>query len=127
MIVEGIVAPMELSHLPYKKRTYEYYIGRAGLERVGKKKWNCHVADVVRRLIAALQPDETVIGGGNVTKLEMLPPRCRQGANANAFKGGFRLWANDSVASPNVSSTRTRSKKRSERAEERPPTHRVLA
>jgi polyphosphate glucokinase len=118
---------MELSHLPYKKRTYEYYVGRAGLERVGKKKMELSCSRVVRRLTAALQPDETVIGGGNVTKVEMLPPRCRQGANANAFNGGFRLWANDSVVPPNVSSIRTRSKERFERAEERPPTHRVLA
>jgi|SRR5215467_3655972 len=123
MIVEGIVAPMELSHLPYKKKTYEYYVGRAGLKRVGKKKWNRHVADIVRRLIAALQPDETVVGGGNVTKLEVLPPRCRQGANANAFKGGFRLWAEDDVVRPSVGQARTRSKARFARAEERSPTH----
>ena len=66
MIVEGIVEPMELGHLPYKKGTYEDYVGRAGLERHGKKKWRRHVADVVTRLIAALEPDDTVIGGGNV-------------------------------------------------------------
>jgi polyphosphate glucokinase len=110
MIVEGFLAPMELSHLPYKKRTYEYYVGRAGLERSGRKKWGRHVADVVRRLIAALQPDDTVIGGGNVTKLAVLPPRCRQGENANAFRGGFRLWANDRVVLPIVPSVRPRSK-----------------
>ena len=123
LIVEGIIAPMELSHLPYKKKTYEYYVGRASLERVGRKKWNRHVADVVRRLIAALQPDETVIGGGNVSKLEALPPRCRQGANANAFKGGFRLWVGDNVVTPSVRRARRRSKERIERSEERPPTH----
>jgi polyphosphate glucokinase len=123
MIVEGIIAPMELSQLPYKKKTYEYYVGRARLERVGKKKWNRHVADVVRRLIAALQPDETVIGGGNVTKLEALPPRCRQGANVNAFRGGFRLWPDDDVVSPKVRRARTRSKVRRERAEGMPAEH----
>jgi polyphosphate glucokinase len=127
MIVEGILAPMELSHLPYKKRTYEYYVGRAGLERVGRKKWRRHVADVVRRLIAALQPDDTVIGGGNVTKLEVLPPNCRQGENANAFRGGFRLWANDRVALPMVPSARPRSKERLARAEGRRLMHRVVA
>ena len=84
---------MELGHLPYKKGTYEDYVGRAGLERDGKKKWRRHVADVVERLMAALRPDETVIGGGNVKKLDALPPRCRAGENANAFRGGFRLWA----------------------------------
>jgi polyphosphate glucokinase len=97
MIVEGIVEPMELGHLPYKKGTYEDYVGRAGLERYGKKKWRRHVADVVARLIAALEPDDTVIGGGNVRKLEALPPRCRAGDNANAFRGGFRLWEKENA------------------------------
>jgi polyphosphate glucokinase len=92
MIVDGIVEPMELGHLPYKKGTYEDYVGRAGLERHGKATWRRHVADVVTRLIAALEPDETVIGGGNVAKLAVLPPQTRAGDNANAFRGGFRLW-----------------------------------
>ena len=74
MIVDGIVEPMELAHLPYKKGTFEDYVGRAGLERHGKKKWRRHVADVVARLIAALEPDDTVIGGGNAAKLD----RCRR-------------------------------------------------
>ena len=95
MIVDGIVEPMELGHLPYKKGTYEDYVGRAGLERYGKKKWRRHVADVVALFIAALEPDETVIGGGNVTKLDKLPPHCnacRAGNNTNALYGGLRLW-----------------------------------
>jgi polyphosphate glucokinase len=100
MIIDGIVAPMELSHLPYRKGTYEDYVGRAGLERNGRKKWRGCVADVAVRLIAALQPDDTVIGGGNVTKLKELPPNCRRGQNANAFRGGFRLWAIDDRRRP---------------------------
>jgi polyphosphate glucokinase len=92
MIVEGIVEPMELSHLPYRKGTYEDYVGIRGLERVGKKKWRRYVADVVARLVAALEPDDVVLGGGNVKKLKELPPGCRTGDNANAFLGGFRLW-----------------------------------
>jgi polyphosphate glucokinase len=112
MIVEGIVAPMELGHLPYKKGTYEHYIGRAGLERDGEKRWRQHVADVVARLIAALQPDTTVIGGGNVAKLQVLPTRCQQGDNVNAFRGGFRLWANDSVVPPDVPSGRAHAKRK---------------
>jgi polyphosphate glucokinase len=100
MIVDGIVEPMELGHLPYKKGTYEDYVGRAGLERHGKKKWQRHVADVVARLIAALEPDDTVLGGGNVKKLETLPPHCRAGDNANAFRGGFRLWEETTLFPP---------------------------
>ena len=95
MIVDGIVEPMELAHLPYKKGTFEDYVGRAGLERHGKKKWRRHVADVMARLIAALEPDDTVIGGGNAAKLGALPPHSRLGANANAFLGGFRLWGKE--------------------------------
>lgn len=92
MIAGGIVEPMELSHLPYKKGTYEDYVGERGLERWGKKKWRRYVEDVVMRLKAALEPDEVVIGGGNVRLLKELPPGCRVGDNANAFAGGFRLW-----------------------------------
>ncbi len=95
LIVDGIVEPMELAHLPYKKGTYEDYVGRAGLKRHGKTKWRKYVADVVARLVAALEPDETVIGGGNVKKLAALPPHTRAGDNANAFRGGFRLWQFD--------------------------------
>jgi len=92
MIVNGIVEPMELGHLPYKKRTFEDYVGLRGYERLGKRKWRKKVADVVARLIAALEPDDVVLGGGNVKNLKELPPGCRAGNNANAFVGGFRLW-----------------------------------
>jgi polyphosphate glucokinase len=94
LIVDGIVEPMELGHLPYKKSTFEDYVGIRGLEKYGKKKWRGYVADVVERLVAAIEPDEVVLGGGNVKKLNELPPGCRAGKNANAFLGGFRLWKN---------------------------------
>lgn len=99
-IVDGIVQPMELAHLPYKKRTFEDYVGLRGLERLGKKKWRKCVTDVVARLVAALEPDDVVVGGGNVHKLKELPPRCRAGDNANAFTGGFRLWEKPGRAPP---------------------------
>ena len=92
MIVDGIVEPMELAHLPYRKATYEDYVGLRGLLKFGKKKWRKHVEDVVARLAAALEVDDIVLGGGNAMKLEKLPPGCRLGNNANAFLGGFRLW-----------------------------------
>jgi len=107
MIVGGIVEPMELGHLPYKKGTYEDYVGIRGLQR-GKKKWRRHVADVVSRLVAALEPDDVVIGGGNVKKLKKLPKGCRRGDNANAFRGGFRLWEKTDRRRASIS-TRTRS------------------
>ena len=93
-IVDGILEPMELAHLPYKKgRTYEEYVGTAGLERVGKKKWRRHVLDVTKRLKAALEADYVVLGGGNARLLGKLPAGVRLGSNSRAFAGGFRLWS----------------------------------
>jgi polyphosphate glucokinase len=100
MILDGVVEPMELGHLPYKKGTYEHYVGIRGLDRLGKKKWRQCVADVVALLIAALEPDDVVLGGGNVKKLKELPPHCRAGDNANAFLGGFRLWQEKTLKPP---------------------------
>jgi polyphosphate glucokinase len=92
MIVEGVIEPMELGHLPYRKSTYEDYVGLRGLTSHGEKKWRKHVVDVVARLVAALEPDDVVLGGGNVKHLDALPPGCRAGDNENAFLGGFRAW-----------------------------------
>jgi polyphosphate glucokinase len=95
MIVENVAQPMELAHLPYRKgKTFEDYAGERGLEKYGKKKWANHIFDIVEHLTAALEPDYIVIGGGNVTKLSELPPKCEAGTNANAFKGGVDLWQN---------------------------------
>lgn len=93
LIVDHALEPLELGHLPYKKgRSYEYYVGRAGLERQGKKSWRRQVNEVVRQLKAAMQADYVVLGGGNAKLLKKLPPGARLGNNANAFQGGYRLW-----------------------------------
>ena len=93
LIVDYVLEPMELAHLPYKKgRTYEDYVGQAGLLRGGKKKWRRHVTEVVQELKNAVQADYVVLGGGNARLLKKLPPGTRLGDNANAFEGGYRLW-----------------------------------
>jgi polyphosphate glucokinase len=97
MIVDGLLEPMELAHLPYKNgKTYEDYVGIRGLKKLGRKKWEQHVDKVVQQLRDALQAEEVVLGGGNVKKLKHLPPGTRLGDNANAFAGGFRMWEQDS-------------------------------
>jgi polyphosphate glucokinase len=97
MIVDGVLEPMELGHLPYKNgKTYEDYAGIRGLERLGKKNWRRHVADIIGRLKDALEPDYVVLGGGNSKLLKELPPDTRLGDNQNAFIGGHRLWENKS-------------------------------
>lgn len=98
MIVDGVLQPMELAHLPYKKgRTYEDYLGKRGLERMGKSKWQKNVFYVVAQLRQAVQADDVVLGGGNAKKLDQLPAGVRLGSNNNAFIGGFRMWQDESV------------------------------
>jgi polyphosphate glucokinase len=97
MIVDGVVEPMELGHLPYRDGTFEQYVGLHGLQAHGLAQWRHDVEDVVARLIAALEPEDVVLGGGNVHQLETLPPGCRAGDNANAFVGGERLWKRSPV------------------------------
>jgi polyphosphate glucokinase len=93
LVIDGMLEPMELAHLPYRKgRTYEEYVGKTGLERLGKKKWRRHVADVIIRLRAALEVQDVVVGGGNAKLLDRLPRGVRRVDNANAFAGGVRLW-----------------------------------
>jgi polyphosphate glucokinase len=97
LILGGVIEPMELGHLPYRKgRTYEEFVGAAGLARLGKKRWRRAVFDVVETLSKAFEVDYVMLGGGNVAKLKRLPPRVRAGHNTNAFRGGFRLWTEKS-------------------------------
>jgi predicted NBD/HSP70 family sugar kinase len=93
MIRDGVLIPLELAHLPYRNgKSYEEYLGNAGYERLGKSAWRKHVAAVTALFIAALEVDYVVLGGGNARHIHELPSQARLGQNANAFKGGFRLW-----------------------------------
>jgi predicted NBD/HSP70 family sugar kinase len=92
LILDGVIAPLELGHLPFRKRTFEDYVGEAALERMGDKRWRKATLETIERLSAAMLPDYVVLGGGNARKLGDLPPNCRHGHNEDAFLGGFRLW-----------------------------------
>jgi polyphosphate glucokinase len=95
MIVDGVIEPLELGHLPFRKKTFEDYVSERALKRSGKKKWKKAVFATVEHLRAAMEPDEVVLGGGGVDELDELPEGCRRGENENAFLGGFRLWDPD--------------------------------
>jgi|SRR5579859_1735992 len=93
LIVDDVLEPMELAHLPYRKgRTYEEWVGEAALEKFGKKKWRRSVFEIVTQLKAALEAGDVVVGGGNAKLLKTLPKGVRLGSNENAFLGGYRLW-----------------------------------
>jgi polyphosphate glucokinase len=95
MIVDGVIQPLELGHLPFRKKTFEDYVGERSLKKRGKKQWTKDVFAAVEQLSAAMEPDEVVLGGGGVDDLDELPDGCRRGENENAFLGGFRLWDPD--------------------------------
>jgi polyphosphate glucokinase len=93
MIFDGVVIPLELAHLPYRKdRTYEDYVGLRGLERRGVERWRKSVLDVIERLRAALVCDSVLLGGGNAKLMKELPSHVIVGANSNAIDGGIKLW-----------------------------------
>ena len=92
MIVDGILEPMELGHLPFRKATFEDYVGKRGRDRLGDTRWRKAVREAITTLAAALEPEYVVLGGGNASRVGKLPPNCRLGANEDAFLGGFRLW-----------------------------------
>ena len=99
LIVDGVLAPLELAHLPYKNgKTYEHYVGVRGLEKMGKPTWRKHVAKVATLLKHALVADYVVLGGGNARVMKALPSEMQLGDNSKAFKGGFRLWEGLSTA-----------------------------
>lgn len=102
VVTDHALLPLELGHLPFRKKTFEDYVGIRGLEKNGKGKWQKHVFEAVELLTAAILPDYVVLGGGNVKKLKELPPACIGGNNANAFEGGFRMWEGpaDRLATP---------------------------
>ncbi len=93
LVVDGALKPLELSHLPYKDGgSYEDFLGKRGLAKLGKKHWRRQVEKVADLLKFGLQVDEIVIGGGNMKKLKRLPPGARAVPNGNALAGGLRLW-----------------------------------
>jgi polyphosphate glucokinase len=93
LVVDGVLEPMELAHLPYKHgKTFEEFVGTAALKRVGETKWIKNVFEVVEQLKNALQPEYVVLGGGNSKRLKTLPPDTISGDNEDARKGGLRLW-----------------------------------
>ena len=92
LIIDGFIVGMEVQHMPFRKGTFEDYVGERGLERLGVKRWRRALVAVIDVYVAAFSPDYVVLGGGNARVLDELPPNCRLGHNEDAFLGGFRLW-----------------------------------
>ncbi len=95
LIIDGFVVAMEVQHMPFRKGTFEDYVGERGLGRLGHKRWRKALVEVIDVYVAAFQPDYVMLGGGNAREIGELPPNCRLGNNEDAFLGGFRLWVED--------------------------------
>jgi polyphosphate glucokinase len=112
-IDDGNLMSLEIAHLPYRKgRSYEEYVGERGLKRLGRKRWQAAVHEVIKLFREAFVCEYIVIGGGNARLLRSLPPATRLGDNANAFLGGIRLWQPPELRGrPATRRTRVRSKR----------------
>ena len=93
MVLDDVVIPLELGELAYDgRRRLEDMLGREGRRRLGQKKWEASLDQIVQTLRNAFVTDYVVIGGGNARHVTRLPKGARLGDNRNAFLGGLRLW-----------------------------------
>jgi polyphosphate glucokinase len=103
LIIDGFLVAMEVQHMPFRKGTYEDYVGERGLERLGHKRWRKALLAVIDIYVSAFSPEYVVLGGGNAREVGELPPNCRLGKNEDAFLGGFRLWVDAPVSEAKAS------------------------
>ena len=93
LIWDRTVLSLELADLHYTDNgTLEDKLGDSGLKRIGEKRWQEEVLQVVPGLQKAFITDYIVLGGGNAKCIEILPRKVELGHNRNAYRGGVRLW-----------------------------------
>jgi polyphosphate glucokinase len=88
-----LVPGLELGHHPWRKMTYEDYIGRRGLDQFGKKAWNKYLAEAIIQTEKLFNWDHLYLGGGNTKKiLFALPKNVSIIPNEKGILGGVYLW-----------------------------------
>jgi polyphosphate glucokinase len=94
LFTDGKLCPgLELGHHPWKKMTYEDYLGRRGLDRFGKKSWNKYLREAIEQTLKLFNWDHLYLGGGNAKKIDLnLPPNVSIVANKEGILGGVALW-----------------------------------
>ncbi|HEY2856867.1 MAG TPA: ROK family protein [Terracidiphilus sp.] len=96
---DGRLVAMELGHHPWKKRTYEDYIGRRGLDQYGKKRWNKYVLEMIEQTRNTFNWDHLYLGGGNTKKIDFkLPENVTIVSNETGLLGGVVLWRDDTLS-----------------------------
>jgi polyphosphate glucokinase len=92
-----LVPNLELAHHPFDKNsTYEQRVSNSELKKVGRKKWNRRVRQVIEQIEPIFNYDILYIGGGNAKKLiGELSAKIRIFENVEGMTGGIRLWNDD--------------------------------
>lgn len=93
--MDGKYVPnLELAHHPFRHgKTYEEYVGAKALDKVGKKKWNKRVKEVIEQVLPIWNPRRLYLGGGNAKHLRIeLPPNVSITPNIAGLLGGIALW-----------------------------------
>jgi len=94
LFTDGRLCPgLELGHHPWRKKTYEDYIGRRGLDKYGKKEWNLLLQDAIVQTSALFNWDHLYLGGGNTKKINFVPgENVSIVPNETGLLGGVKLW-----------------------------------
>jgi polyphosphate glucokinase len=94
LFTSGHLCPgLELGHHPWRKKTYEDYIGRRGLDKYGKERWNVLLQEAIQQTEALFNWDHLYLGGGNTKKITFLPGKNVEiVSNETGLLGGVYLW-----------------------------------
>jgi polyphosphate glucokinase len=94
LFTQGVLCPgLELGHHPWRKKTYEDYLGRRGLLKYGAKRWNKLVKLAVAQTAATFNWDTLYIGGGNSKKVTLKHgPEIKIISNEEGLLGAMALW-----------------------------------
>jgi len=97
LFINGHLIPcLELGHHPWRKKTYEDYIGRRGLDQFGKKAWNKYLQEAITQTEKLFCWDHLYLGGGNTKKITFaLASNVSIVPNAHGILGGVYLWRDE--------------------------------
>ena len=95
LFVDGLLAPhLEISQHPFKGgKTYDNYVGARAIQKIGPRRFNKRVRNIIEVLETVVMYDVLYIGGGNSRLIEPpLPKNVKTVSNKAGITGGVRAW-----------------------------------